>query len=100
MNDYNEMEYEELKALHTDIGQLLKDKKEEALEKIRGQMENLGFTTSDLVPKPTKGNGKGHGAPKYRDPDNPANTYGGKGPKPTWLKQAIEDGRELEEFLV
>lgn len=95
MQDYNELEYEELKQLHVDIGQLLKDKKHEAIEKLRTQMENIGITVADLAApqKPT-------GRKKYQDPDNPENTYAGKGPKPQWLKIAIDEGAKLEDFAV
>jgi len=32
--------------------------------------------------------------------DGMGNTWGGMGKRPTWLRQALEAGRQLEEFLV
>ncbi|MBV8380898.1 MAG: H-NS histone family protein [Paucibacter sp.] len=32
--------------------------------------------------------------------DGLGNTWGGMGKRPTWLRQALEAGRQLEEFLV
>jgi DNA-binding protein H-NS len=66
------------------------------LEQLKSQIANLGFTAEDLAPKKTRKNG----AKKYQDPDNPGNTYGGKGKKPQWLTDALENGRQLEEFAV
>lgn len=37
---------------------------------------------------------------KYRSDSNPADTYGGRGPLPGWLKQKLSEGRRKEEFLV
>lgn len=36
----------------------------------------------------------------YRDPNNPAHTWSGRGPRPRWLKAAIADGAKLEDFRV
>lgn len=44
--------------------------------------------------------GKCGSAVKYRDPADLSNTYGGKGKRPTWLREYIEAGRSLEEFAV
>jgi DNA-binding protein H-NS len=39
-------------------------------------------------------------APKYRNPENPAETWAGRGLKPRWLTAAIKGGRKLEDFLI
>lgn len=36
--------------------------------------------------------------PRYRDPSG--NVWGGRGPRPRWLREAIASGRKLEEFAV
>jgi DNA-binding protein H-NS len=38
--------------------------------------------------------------PKYRNPDNPAQTWAGRGLQPKWLIQALKSGRKLESFRV
>ncbi|MBL0419940.1 H-NS histone family protein [Ramlibacter sp. AW1] len=38
------------------------------------------------------------GAPKYRDPSG--QVWSGRGPRPRWLREALESGRSLEEFRV
>jgi DNA-binding protein H-NS len=38
--------------------------------------------------------------PKYRDPAKPECTWAGKGKQPGWLKEKLEAGAKLEDFLV
>ena len=38
--------------------------------------------------------------PKYRNPENPAETWAGRGLKPRWLAAALEAGKTLEDFSV
>lgn len=39
-------------------------------------------------------------APKYRNPDNPAQTWTGRGQKPVWLRFALQQGAKIEDFLI
>jgi DNA-binding protein H-NS len=53
-----------------------------------------------------RGNGKAHPlkgrtvAPKYRDPENPAQTWAGRGQAPRWLAAYEQQGRKRDEFLI
>ncbi len=47
-----------------------------------------------------KGKPLGKVAPKYRNPDNPAETWAGRGQQPRWLANETAKGRSLEEFLI
>jgi DNA-binding protein H-NS len=38
--------------------------------------------------------------PKYRNPDNPEQTWAGIGPKPKWLKKHVAEGGSLKELKV
>jgi DNA-binding protein H-NS len=37
---------------------------------------------------------------RYRDPENPSNTWSGQGRRPNWLRERLEDGAVLGEFEV
>jgi DNA-binding protein H-NS len=51
--------------------------------------------------KPRSGRGvQGAVAPKYRNPENPAETWAGRGLKPRWLTAAIKSGKKAEDFLI
>jgi DNA-binding protein H-NS len=38
--------------------------------------------------------------PKYRNPDNPAETWAGRGLRPRWLAAALKSGKKLEHFAI
>ena len=38
--------------------------------------------------------------PKYRNPDNPAQTWAGRGLKPKWYRQALASGRKEKDLLI
>jgi DNA-binding protein H-NS len=39
-------------------------------------------------------------APKYRNPDNPSETWAGRGLRPRWLAAALKAGKMLEHFAI
>jgi DNA-binding protein H-NS len=39
-------------------------------------------------------------APKYRNPENAAETWAGRGLKPRWLAAAIKGGKKQDDFLI
>src|SRR5580693_4232928 len=43
---------------------------------------------------------RGKVAPKYRNPDNPSETWAGRGLKPRWLAAALKGGKKLEDFAI
>jgi DNA-binding protein H-NS len=43
---------------------------------------------------------RGKVAPKYRNPENPAETWAGRGLKPRWLAAAIKSGKKLDDFMI
>jgi DNA-binding protein H-NS len=47
-----------------------------------------------------RGGARGSVAPKYRNPENPAETWAGRGLKPRWLTAAIKTGKKPDDFLI
>jgi DNA-binding protein H-NS len=47
-----------------------------------------------------RGGPRGAVAPKYRNPENPAETWAGRGLKPRWLVAAIKGGKKQEDFAI
>jgi DNA-binding protein H-NS len=43
---------------------------------------------------------RGKVEPKHRNPENPAETWAGRGLKPRWLATAIKAGKKLEDFSI
>lgn len=38
--------------------------------------------------------------PKYRNPDNPKETWSGRGRAPRWLSALLAKGKKIEQFLI
>jgi DNA-binding protein H-NS len=47
-----------------------------------------------------RGGPRGAVAPKYRNPENPAATWAGRGLKPRWLVAALKGGKKVEDFAI
>jgi DNA-binding protein H-NS len=43
---------------------------------------------------------RGAVAPKYLNPENPVETWAGRGLKPRWLTAAIKGGKKIEDFAI
>jgi DNA-binding protein H-NS len=56
--------------------------------------------TAAKARKTTKGYKLGKVAPKYRNPDNAGETWAGRGKPPRWLATYLDQGRQIEEFLI
>lgn len=51
---------------------------------------------------PLKGRRRGYPAvrPKYKNPENSAETWAGRGKQPRWLVAQVEAGKRIEDFLI
>jgi DNA-binding protein H-NS len=47
-----------------------------------------------------RGRSRGTVAPKYRNPEDPTETWAGRGLTPRWLAAAIKAGGKLEDFAI
>ena len=59
-----------------------------------------GFGGRGKATRSGRGGPKGPVAPKYRNPENPAETWAGRGLKPRWLTAAIKGGKKLDDFAI
>jgi DNA-binding protein H-NS len=50
--------------------------------------------------KTGKGGRRGSVAPKYRNPENSAETWSGRGLPPRWMTAQIKAGKKREDFLI
>lgn len=98
MQDYKALPFDELRTLYREIGALIAQKRHEALEHLKEQIAVLGFSVDDLVPKKKRGHGSSPA--KYRDPDMPNNVWSGRGKHPAWLRDKLEQGHTLNEFVI
>jgi DNA-binding protein H-NS len=52
------------------------------------------------VRRSTKGRTLGKVAPKYRNPENPKETWSGRGMQPRWLAEQVKRGNSATDFLI
>jgi DNA-binding protein H-NS len=38
--------------------------------------------------------------PKFRNPDNPSETWSGRGRQPRWLSAQLKSGKQIEDFRI
>lgn len=101
LNGLDKMSYAELQAAELQIARLKVEKQNVERAEVRQKIVDLakqhGFEVSELFGKGRKGGV----APKYRDPNNPANTWSGRGRMPKWMAAATKGGKaKKEDFLI
>jgi DNA-binding protein H-NS len=96
-----------LKSLSVDKLLKLKSEVEAALaSKVREQRRELELELSKLDrfqggrSRGGPRGARGAVAPKYRNPENPTETWAGRGLQPRWLAAAIKFGKKLEDFAI
>jgi DNA-binding protein H-NS len=98
----DKMALKELLDLETRVKKAILNAKEreraDLKNKIASLAENAGFSVSELF-----GGGRGKGgkvAVKYRNKDNPAETWTGRGRQPKWLAAKLAKGSKLADFSI
>jgi DNA-binding protein H-NS len=98
-----------LKSMSIDKLSKLREQVEAALstkliEERRAVQEQLGrlerLATRGLRARGGRGGPRGAVAPKYRNPENPSETWAGRGLRPRWLAAALKSGKKLEDFNI
>jgi DNA-binding protein H-NS len=95
------MSIDKLSKLKDQVDTILRTKVAEERRTLQAELSKLSrFST---LPSRTKGlrvGARGPVPPKYRNPENPSETWAGRGLKPRWLAAAIKAGKKLEHFSI
>ena len=101
--DLSKLDLDELKQLQKDVEKAVKNfearRKQEALAAAEATAREMGFSLSELMSDAPKGKGAAN-PPKYRHPENPEVTWTGRGRQPAWIKEGLESGKSLDDFLI
>lgn len=105
---------QEIERLQAHAVELRQTEVEEVVNRIREAIEAYGLTPAELFGSPGKPQAAGRArkgaakkgvarkstsaTPAYRD--GQGNTWGGRGPRPRWLREALAGGASLESFRV
>src|SRR5262245_42999643 len=101
LNNITRMSYSQLVRAELQVARLKAEKlnKERAEVRLKAiaMAKAYGFDIDDLF-GPSR---KGKVPVKYRDPDNPGNTWTGRGLMPRWLVEATRRGKaKKDDFLI
>ena len=104
--DLDAMSVDEMWKLHEQIGQVLsvrltseKRELEKRLAHLRREHEMNPASTEELS-SPRERRKYPRVYPKYRNPDEPSETWSGRGKQPRWLAAALKTGHKIEEFII
>jgi DNA-binding protein H-NS len=102
----------QIETLQREADKVKRKEVEDVIARIKEAVRIYGLTAGDLglggSPSRKRGSSskraspqrsaKARSAAKYRDPAG--NTWGGRGPRPRWLREALASGKSLQEFAV
>jgi DNA-binding protein H-NS len=97
------MSYSQLADVRSQVDRTMIEKRNSERAGLRQKMADMakehGLSLDEVLGKGRKG--KGTVAVKYRDPNNPANTWTGRGRMPRWLTGATKGGKvRKDDFLI
>ena len=93
------MSISKLMDLRQKVDATLASKVSEERRALQSRLMNLGRVGSEATTG-RRGGARGKVEPKYRNPENPDETWAGRGLKPRWLTTAIKAGKKLEDFSI
>ena len=94
METFNSMSIDELWHLHEELTSTLACKIAEQKAKLEERLRFLQNSTKSprrAYPRVL---------PKYRNPNNPAEKWSGRGKQPHWLQAQLRAGKKLDHFLI
>ena len=105
--DVDSLSLKELTALLNEVEGAIPEKKKTEIVDLRAKLEAIaaeaGYTLAEIVGGRggKRGSGAGTVAVKYRNPDNPAEIWSGRGRTARWLAEKLKKrGVKIEEFAV
>src|SRR5262252_6615033 len=93
------MSIDKLLSLRSQVDAALSGKVTEERRNLQSQLGRLSHLSASSI-KGGRGGPRGAVPPKYRNPDNPEETWAGRGLKPRWLAAALKSGKKLEDFSI
>ena len=104
--DIENLDIDQLQALTKKATDLIEQKQRQKLidayQKIVAIAQDVGMTPEELVQYGDEESllNKRSVAPRYRNPQDPLQTWTGRGKKPRWVIDALESGKTLEDLLI
>ena len=100
MEKLESMSIDRLVQLRGQVDETLNERIAEQRQAVQAKLGKLDRVTGSGSSKKGAGGSRGAVAPKYRNPNNPEETWAGRGLKPRWLVAALKGGKKLESFSI
>jgi DNA-binding protein H-NS len=101
MVDLKSMSVEKLRDLKSKVEAAIHSQLIERRRELESELSKLArYDGGRGRGKMGRGGAGGSVAPKYRNPENPSETWAGRGLAPRWLAAAIKAGKKKEDFLI
>lgn len=103
--DLDKMELKDLRDLRGRVDRAIADFEDRRKRDARAAAERAardhGFSLSDLTgDKPGRGARKPAGVAKYANPDDPSQTWTGRGRRPGWVQEMLASGKALGDAAI
>ena len=92
-NQLDQMDADELWSLHVEVSQLLQQRIQAEKLRLEERLKQLDPPGSGRRPYPPV-------PPQYRNPDQPSETWAGRGKQPRWLVEQLLSGRRIDDFRI
>lgn len=103
MVNLESLSLDELKKLRKDVEDAISNfeerRKAEVLKRLDAVAQQEGFSLEQLTGVRVRKSGS-ISTPKYANPENPAQTWTGRGRKPKWAEQALASGKTLDDLKI
>ena len=104
--DLSKLSIDELKSVIRDAEKTIEKKAKEELKAARKAAEEAakkhGFSLDEITGGQTasKSRGKAKAPAKFANPDDPSQTWSGRGRQPDWFKAATDSGKSREDLAI
>lgn len=102
--DFQNMSPDELKRIRDQAEEQLHERNKGRIQELRREAKELakelGISVNEVYGVESGKYNRRKAAPKYANPDNPTQTWAGRGKRPVWLIEKLKAGHSLEEFKI
>ena len=91
--ELDRMSTDDLWSLHVEVAQVLQQRIQQEKLRLEERLKLLQTPVSGRRPYPPV-------RPKYRNPDQPSETWAGRGKRPRWLVAKLKSGKRIDDFRI
>ena len=97
-NDFEALTADQLYLLHLDITAVLKQRLVAKKDVLEEQLRRLHPTDDHAIKRPRRRYPPV--SAKFRNPDQPSDSWSGRGKRPRWLEAQLRSGKQMDDFRI